>query len=274
LSAWLVEREQAFGGKQRAPRRSVSPHDPRTPEQIAKGHMIGGDRMQLHGYAPAYAEELLVFTKEWLRETELKYTGGRNNRIAYRNQSPIEHARVRGGPDGHRMQPREERGHDYAPLYARAFNHFAEINKKRLVLVELGILRGNGLAIWCDLFPHARVIGLDVDLTHWKENEPALKARGAFQHNLPETYHFDELDPLGHLLLKEILGEDKIDVLIDDALHDTPSIMKAMRTMLQFMARPSLYFIEDNRKVHREVKKKYGRFARVKAAGEMTVVRL
>ena len=64
-----------------------------------------------------------------------------------------------------------------------------------LIIAEFGILKGTGLAIWCDLFPDARVIGLDIDLGHFEENRSTLERRGAFKQNKPELHEYDQLVP-------------------------------------------------------------------------------
>ena len=53
----------------------------------------------------------------------------------------------------------------YAKDYSRYLKSFD--CDRRLIVAEFGILRGNGLAIWCDLFPNARVLGFDIDTSHF-----------------------------------------------------------------------------------------------------------
>jgi hypothetical protein len=53
--------EARFGGATKIKRKKVSPLDKRTKEELAKGCMRGGDRMNGHGYAKIYAKELLRY---------------------------------------------------------------------------------------------------------------------------------------------------------------------------------------------------------------------
>jgi hypothetical protein len=56
--------------------------------------------------------------------------------------------------------------HQYAEHYAKELTRL--LGRKPdgdLVIAEVGILKGTGLAVWCDLFPKAIVLGLDIDLS-------------------------------------------------------------------------------------------------------------
>jgi hypothetical protein len=121
---------------------------------------------------------------------------------------------------GHRFQPRgtcKKRAHDYAGRYAKALDRFERTSG--LVIVEMGILRGVGLAVWCDVFPNSAVIGLEIDLSHWHENLGKLTQRGAFRRNAPEVCRYDEIAPNAASELKAILKGRKIDIFIDDAME-------------------------------------------------------
>lgn len=50
--------------------------------------------------------------------------------------------------------------HGYADDYAEFLAPFLGTDPPPVV-AEFGILRGTGLAIWCDLFPRSRVLGLE-----------------------------------------------------------------------------------------------------------------
>lgn len=129
----------------------------------------------------------------------------------------------------------------YARHYVDLLAHLAD---EPIVLVELGVLQGAGLAVWCDVFPRARVIGLDIDPGLC--NLSTLEARGAFSKSRPELYELDELSPGASLELAHILDGQRIDVFIDDALHDDRSILRAARSFMPLMAERCFYFVEDN----------------------------
>lgn len=135
------------------------------------------------------------------------------------------------------------------------------------MIVELGILRGVGLATWCELYPDARVIGLDIDLGMFRGNLPDLKARGAFTRNEPEVHEFDELAPNAGERLAAIA--DGIDLFVDDALHYDAAILYALGYVMPRVTASGVYFIEDNDQVHRKI---HLPGYRVQAEGELTVI--
>lgn len=238
--------------------------------------------MTEHGYADVYAAAIASlgedfmrrqFTAEMIAGLERQFSGGKIERgIKWPNVSPDdprEAAEIaRGGHDGHRMQPREVRGRNYAADYAR---ELSTIDDERMVLVELGILRGIGLAVWCDLFPNARIIGLDVDLSHFEEHREQLVRYGAFSKNTPEVYEYDELAEGNAARLASILGAARITIAIDDALHIREPIIKAMTDLLPFMAPKFLYFVEDHRSVYKNIHRAFPHLE-VRPFGELTVV--
>jgi hypothetical protein len=186
---------------------------------------------------------------QWLMCTELKYGGYTTNvkRIKVSPLDPRSHGEISTGgmTGGDRMLV-----HGYAPHYANHLSRFNGINN--LVVLEVGILKGTGLAIWCDLFPVARVIGLDIDLGHTKNNMSNLKRLGAFEKNQPELYEFDQLRP-NNKSLSEILGKSKANIVIDDGLHARESILITLEALKPYLANDFVYFIEDNDKIASEL---------------------
>lgn len=176
--------------------------------------------------------------------------------------------------DGHRFQPRgtcKNRAHDYGARYETALQRFDSEDK--ITIVELGVLRGVGLAVWCELFPNATVIGLDIDLKHFHKNRETLVARGAFQKNQPRVYRFDELSPTSLGALRDILRGETVDVFIDDALHYTSAIVQSFFKLLPAMARDAVYIIEDNSQCAEAINRQAGKRVAVQY-NEMAVIDL
>ena len=206
LAAQFVALEARYGGLvDELPRNKVSPHDPRSEQQLRTGGMRGGDRMNpvLHNYAPVYATYLVPF-----------------------------------------------------------------VGRQNLVICEVGILTGIGLAIWCDVFPYATVIGLDIDLQHFNDNRPALLEKGAFSRNRPEVHTFDQYsatsDDFG-----TILNGRPIDVLIDDGAHRDEPIVRTFQAARPHLSPDSVYFAEDNHTVYRRLRRDISR--EWHAYGQVTV---
>ncbi len=159
--------------------------------------------------------------------------------------------------------------HGYAPAYAQHLRSFVR-DRRRLTLLEVGILKGSGLAIWSDLFPDARILGLDIDLSHARDHWPVLEARGAFAANNVELHEFDQLGGTADDLAA-LLKEDRLDVVIDDGLHSEPAILGTLACVMPFLASDFVYFVEDNRDVHRVIAREYPQYL-VKTYGELTVI--
>ena len=159
--------------------------------------------------------------------------------------------------------------HGYGPKYAQYLARYLD-HPGRLTIMEIGILRGTGLAIWSDLFPSARVIGLDIDLSHTRANMAALKMKGAFGEAEPELYEFDQYDP-DNRYLDTLLRGDRIDICIDDAAHDSKAILKTLECVMPHMNEWFVYFVEDNATVHEEIRVLCPRY-RVESCGELTII--
>ncbi len=159
--------------------------------------------------------------------------------------------------------------HGYAGLYAEYLRPFLG-RTESLTVAEFGILQGTGLAIWCDLFEQARVIGFDIDPGHIEGNRSTLEELGAFQANKPELCEFDQLKD-NESYLGEVLNGSKIDICIDDGLHSFDSILTTISSVIPYLAEDFVYFIEDNDKVYQEIQKKFPEFA-LKSDGELVIL--
>ena len=169
---------------------------------------------------------------EWLALTESRYGGFKTGSATGENRG------------GDRMSPFF---HGYGETYAEFLKPLFANQKERITLVEVGILNGSGLAIWCDLFPNARIIGLDLDLRNFNKNRAFLESHGAFSKNTPELFEFDQLDlPKARTILRDVLGDAKVDIAIDDGCHSIESIEITLEAILPHMANSFVYFVEDN----------------------------
>jgi len=207
-------------------------------------------------------------TPEWLAGKELEY-GGIITKVPRKKVSPYdtrtkEELRSGGMTGGDRMLH-----HGYAQKYSEYLLPFVKKNES-FIIAEFGILKGTGLAIWSDLFPRARIIGLDIDLGHINENMDNLKKLGAFRNNQPELYEYDQLMENSEYIGK-ILKDEKINICIDDGFHSSESIINTLKSVFPYLADNFVYFIEDNKDVHREIRSLYPEF-KVDNAGELTVI--
>lgn len=192
-----------------------------------------------------------MITAKQLIDLEKKYGGVHHvscvHRSEYDDSLPI----------GYLMQGGDRMGlHGYADNYAKVLNAFSAFDSK--VYVELGILSGVGLATICDLIPEdTDVIGLDINPSHFHQNKQSLKEKGAFSKVEPFVYSFDERSPKAADNLPWILGDRKINLFVDDALHDDISISSTFEIIVPYLADKFIYVIEDNNTAREQLRPRY-----------------
>jgi hypothetical protein len=195
-------------------------------------------------------ERPLIGSAEWFEITEYKYGGTIKNvprkKVSNKDSRTKNQLLTGGMTGGDRMSKIE---HNYAPVYSKFLAPFIKNKNQKIILLEIGILKGTGLAIWSELFPNGRIIGLDIDLSHIHENMENIKSLGAFQNNNIELYEFDQFND-NREKLTNILNGDKIDIIIDDGLHWNETIINTINSVKPFLADIFIYFIEDNLKIH------------------------
>lgn len=182
----------------------------------------------------------------WLVSSEQRY-GGVAKRVPVKtslHMSTDPHIFCRGGD---RML---SSGHSYAFAYSEYLQ--PHLDSGKITLLEIGILKGSGLATWCDLFPTSRIIGLDVDLRNIKNNLDNLKSRGAFQQTSPELYEFDQFQD-NRELLSQVLKGDTIDVCIDDGCHYPEPTANTLRCVLPHLSKNFTYIVEDVPGFHSQI---------------------
>lgn len=203
----------------------------------------------------------------WLISTEREF-GGMHTGVPRITVSPIdprssEELMVGGMTGGDRMGR-----HGYAVDYARHLNRF--LTHQEPTVVECGVLRGSGLALWSKLFPSATLIGLDIDLSHASESMSSLRKLGAFTATDPLLLIFDQFRP-DVRELENILAGKKINIFIDDGFHSNESILRTYLAVSHLLSNDFVYFIEDNRTAGSILRKLVTR-AEVSRHGLLTVV--
>jgi hypothetical protein len=217
-------------------------------------------------------EKPKIGTPEWLAITEVKYGGiSKNvsrNKVSKHDPRTEEQLKTGGMVGGDRMN---ENYHNYAPYYSKYLESFIA-HQGSVVLVEVGILKGTGLAIWSDLFSEGRIIGLDIDLSHINHNLENLKTKqGAFKNHNIEFYEFDQFKD-NTQVFAGILKGSKINIVIDDGMHFDETIINTLRSAIPYLSHDFVYIIEDNRDVHIKLEKMFPEFS-IYCHDELTVLR-
>lgn len=127
--------------------------------------------------------------------------------------------------------------------YASAYSEVLEpLLGRAAVVVELGVFMGASLALWCDLFPEATVVGLDLDFDRYAGYRTALEDAGAFLTNEPVLVEFDAYGPLEPLT--DVLP-GPIDLFVDDGPHTADAVARVAGLVAPLMAAGGCYVIED-----------------------------
>ena len=206
---------------------------------------------------------------EWLIGAEIKYggkvSGVKRNKVSPFDSRTKEQLAIGGCMGGDRMLD-----HGYASSYSSYLHSYIQQIDGRTTICEFGILKGTGLAVWCDLFPSGRCIGFDIDLSHIERNMENLLSLGAFSENSPEIYEYDQF-VYSSEYLGEVLNGDKIDICVDDGNHSEITILTTLASVLPHLNNNFVYFIEDNRLVHKKIKLMYENLT-VHSNGQLTVI--
>ena len=160
--------------------------------------------------------------------------------------------------------------HNYSKIYAK---YLADKLESPINIAEVGILTGIGMAIWCDIFKNATVYGLDIDINIFNKNKPNLEKLGAFKNKSPIINSFDQFkDNKAYLSeITKLNTNKKFSIVIDDGCHLSSAILKCFESFLPHLDENFVYFIEDNRDVHKIIKKKYPNY-NIFYSKQMTVI--
>lgn len=142
-----------------------------------------------------------------------------------------------GSRNAHNLGGDKARTNGYAPAYEDLLE-----GREPGIFVELGVFQGTSLAVWCDLFPQARVIGLDIEPGRFQYER--LVAAGAFSRNWPRLAEWDAYLPMADELEK--LAGGLIDVFVDDGPHTKTAILRTAQAVKPLMAEGSVYVVEDH----------------------------
>jgi len=157
--------------------------------------------------------------------------------------------------------------HNYSVIYSK---YLKNLRSKKITLLEIGILKGTGLAIWSEYFNNATIFAFDWDLGNFKENYDNLLKLGAFQNSKPKLYEYNQLID-NSSWLKENFQSIRFDVIIDDALHTDKAILNSFRELEPFFSNEIVYFIEDNRSAWKKLKREFNDY-NFDNLGELTVI--
>jgi hypothetical protein len=118
--------------------------------------------------------------------------------------------------------------HWYCEHYQR---HLAPLRRKKIVLLEIGILGGSSLRMWRRYFSRGRIYGLDIaDKSH--HNERRI-----------QTFRGDQND---EKFLRDVVTQiGRPDIIIDDGSHINSHVIKTFEVLFPLLADNGIYVVED-----------------------------
>lgn len=123
-----------------------------------------------------------------------------------------------------------KRSHDYLHCY---WKHFRDVQFTARKVVEVGVQTERLINMWEEFFPNATIFGLDID--------PACRQ---FAGGRKKIFIGDQTDERFQLeFIKETGGD--FDIVIDDGLHTTYSMMKTFSYLYPALGDHGIYVIED-----------------------------
>jgi hypothetical protein len=125
--------------------------------------------------------------------------------------------------------------HRYTPHYER---HFAPLRDKPMLVLELGIggyarerQGGASLRMWKWFFPHAEIVGVDIEDKSFVDEERITSYQGS---------------QTDRGLMRRIVKRfGAPTIVIDDGSHRSPHVRKSFRVLFPMLADGGLYVIED-----------------------------
>jgi cephalosporin hydroxylase len=119
--------------------------------------------------------------------------------------------------------------HDYLEFYER-FLH--EVRGLEVSVMEIGVLRGQSIAMWAEYFQHGKVVGLDIN--------PATKQYES------DRIHIEIADQSNPADLARIAAaHGPFDLIVDDGSHIWDHQITTLRTLLPFVKPGRYYILED-----------------------------
>ena len=122
--------------------------------------------------------------------------------------------------------------HNYLEIYDRLFGHLRD---RKITFLEVGILKGASMALWRQAFARARLVGVDKNLTTWKQFAADLENTKILVGNTADA----------RFLTGQVIPAGPFDIIIDDGNHDPAAQMALFNTLWPAVNTHGFYIIED-----------------------------
>lgn len=126
--------------------------------------------------------------------------------------------------------------HDYGPTYSELFEPYRSDN---ITLLEIGVAKGESIAVWSDYFPNGKTVGVDIDLSGchpnlWKRFESS------------ENCCLIEANATSPEILKKLTNHAPFNFIIDDGSHLSTDVIKSFELLFYEVLKPGGYYIIED----------------------------
>jgi cephalosporin hydroxylase len=119
--------------------------------------------------------------------------------------------------------------HNYLNFYE---SFMAPLREAPITLLEIGVFRGASLATWREYFPHAKIVGVDIQPSAKQYASERVQVELADQSNL---------EHLAELAVKH----GPFDIVIEDGSHMWEHQITTLRALFPFVRNGGYYIVED-----------------------------
>lgn len=130
--------------------------------------------------------------------------------------------------------------HSYGPIYDRLFPNRANVRS----VLEVGIAGGQSVLAWLDIFPNARVLGIDKEPCH----NAQVGSTDPLVHPLVERPARLEIVQADLREISELLNAVKdrqFDLIVEDSSHELDDNLRTLFVLYPFLAPGGIYVIEE-----------------------------
>ena len=151
-------------------------------------------------------------------------------KMAEQRQAPIGEASLSLDTIGRRCgTDKSSEGHDYLSFYER---FFSSLRYERAKILEVGVFKGASLKTWERYFPHASIVGVDINPEAQKFASDRISIENADQSNI------QDLVDIG-------VRHGPFDIIIEDGSHLWEHQITSLRTLFAFVKNEGFCVVED-----------------------------
>lgn len=130
--------------------------------------------------------------------------------------------------------------HSYGPIYDRLFPNREGVRS----VLEVGIASGQSVLAWLEIFPNAKVLGIDKEPCH----NAKVGSTDPLVHPLvprPDRLEIKQADCRDVAGLKAAVGDRQFDLIVEDSSHQLDDNLRCLFMLYPHVAPGGIYVIEE-----------------------------